>query len=291
MKSENYDFTYYDLYVWNQSGDPQCLAEAVEPYGITIDPAHQIIAYRKSETDDGQTRKISIDDIYRTDYVVDMLNSDMDSDDAAAEDTEADDAEDVSSSKEKTVNSYVMVGSKEQELDLPINSIEVSDDGKTAMIWTTEDDSTVIYSYSVTSEGLKKIGKVGEDVTRGSWVDDCYYFLSGTDDYGDLTVYKDQKEKVLAKNIYLYEVNVYDDGNTCAFKDDEDRDLRIFNSKGEDQKITSDVYDYQYVNEKRIVYRKNDNLYVYTGSDEDRRIVRNLGDYGTYQCFGKQFIF
>ena len=184
-----------------------------------------------------------------------------------------------------------MVGSKEQELELANNRIEVAHDSKTAMIWTTEDDSTVSYSYSVASEGLKKIGKVGEDVIRGSWAGDCFYFLSGTDDYGDLTVYKDQKEKVLAKNIYLYEVNVYDDGNTCAFKDDEDRELRIFNSKGEDQKITSDVSDYQYVNEKRIVYRKNDNLYVYTGSDEDRRIVSNLGEYGTYQCFGKENIF
>ena len=39
-----------------------------------------------------------------------------------------------------------------------------------------------------------------------------------------------------------------------------------------------------YISEDRIVYIKNDSLYVYRGKDEDRRIERNVEQ---FQCMGE----
>jgi len=279
LKGTDYTQTYEDLYVWNQGSDEQELVTSIDSSILDIDNDHQILYYRKiAEDDTAQANKISIDSVYSTDAVYEWLGGygDEDYDEADAED-----------GSDETW--YVMTGTKEQEMDIPIWGIHVSDNGKTAIVWSDEDDENVLYDYDVTSDGLKEVGKVTEDayVYRGAWVGDSYYYMTGEEDYGDLNVYKNHKSTTLAKNVALYQVNVFDDGNTAAYKDTDKMELRIYDSNGDDTTIGKDIDSYAYINANRIVYKKNDNLYVYTGKDEDRRIVRGMGDSGDYLCFSK----
>lgn len=280
LKNETYTWNYTDLYVWNQGSDEQELVESIDADSLSIDCDHQILYYRKAQTDDSkQNDQISIDNIYDTDSVREWLNGYSDDED----DYDDEDDEDYS---EPDATYYVMVGTKEQEMDAYVSGMHVSDDGKNVILWIYEDDEDTLYDYNVTSDGLKEAGKVTDHVYRGSWVGDSYYYMTSDDDeYGDLAVYKNQKSTTLAKNISLYSVNVYADGNTCAYKDYDDMDLRLYDSNGNDTKIGKDIDSYSYINANRIVYQKNDNLYVYTGKDEDRRIVRDMAESDGYRCF------
>lgn len=280
LKNETYTWNYTDLYVWNQGSDEQELVESIDADSLSIDCDHQILYYRKAQTDDSkQNDQISIDNIYDTDSVREWLNGYSDDED----DYDNEDDEDYS---EPDATYYVMVGTKEQEMDAYMSGMHVSDDGKNVILWIYEDDEDTLYDYNVTSDGLKEAGKVTDHVYRGSWVGDSYYYMTSDDDeYGDLAVYKNQKSTTLAKNISLYSVNVYADGNTCAYKDYDDMDLRLYDSNGNDTKIGKDIDSYSYINANRIVYQKNDNLYVYTGKDEDRRIVRDMAESDGYRCF------
>ena len=269
LKSQNYTKTYYDLYVWTESDGEKELAQSVINSNLTVDTANQIIIYNKDETADRQMDKVSIDSISGAYEIRERLEYGYDDD------------------SEHDAIYYVNVKGNESELDAYVSYMEVSEDGKTAILWEQEDEETVLASYEVSSDGLERVDTIGEDVISGEWVDDSFYFTTGEDDYGNLNVYKGRETNVLVKDVYLYDIRVFGDGNTCAFKDRRDGELRIYNSKGDDKKFTSDVEDYQYVNEKRIVYMKKDNLYVYTGKDEDRRIVRNLGSNGGFLCYAK----
>ena len=276
LKNIDYTQTYEDLYVWNQGSDEQELVTSVDADRLNVDNDHQILFYQKiAEDDTTDNNKISIDNVYSTDSVYEWLDGYGDEDYEEDEDDAGSDG-----------IWYVMVGTKEQEMDIDVRNIHVSENGKSAIVWSDQDDDTVLYDYDVTSDGLKEVGEVAHDVCQGSWSDDSYYYMTGDEDYGDLGVYKNHKNTILAKNIYLYYANVYDDGNICAYKDTDKMDLRLYSSDGSDTKIGKDIDSYSYINAHRIVYKKNDNLYVYTGKDEDRRIVRDLGD-GEYRCFSQ----
>lgn len=286
LKDETYTWNYADLYVWNQGSDEQELVESIDSVSLGVDNDHQILYYRKAASDDGAlSNKISIDNVYNTESVREWLNADYGYDDSD------EDYDDEESDTQPDETYYVMVGTKEQEMDINVDGMQVSENGKTAIIWVNEDGDSAIYDYDVTADGLNEAGEINGDVFRGSWVGDSYYYMTDDDEYGDLCVYKNQKSTTLAKNISAYQFNVYADGNVCAYKDYEDMDLRLFDSNGTDTKIGKDVQNYSYINANRIVYEKNDNLYVYNGKDEDRRIVRNLSEDDGYLCFTPEAIF
>jgi hypothetical protein len=111
------------------------------------------------------------------------------------------------------------------------------------------------------------------------------------DSTGDLMVYKNGKEKTLAEDLYVYGCAYYADGNVCGYGDSSDKDLRIYNSKGEDTKIKSDVSAYVYINSKRIVYYRDGKLSVYTGKGDDHQIVRGLESTSDYTCLGEDAVF
>ena len=93
-------------------------------------------------------------------------------------------------------------------------------------------------------------------------------------------------DKICSKILELDQKSIYGyDGNACAYKDYDDQDLRLYDSNGNDTKIGKDIDSYSYINANRIVYTKDDNLYVYTGKDEDCRIVRDMADGDGYRCF------
>lgn len=263
--------TYYDLYVWEQDKDSRLLVENIDLDHVLISEDADLVVYSKSQDEDGQKIRIPMDSVSCAEDVGYRIGE-------YAEEME-DDPKGIC---------YAMIGTNAQELEGYVDRVTVAPDGKTAIIWERQDGEVAAYSYEITSSGLDEIGRIGDDVVNGTWIGDSFYFTSGEDGYGNFMVYKNGKEKILAKNIYLNSVNFYDDGLVSAYKDEEARDLRIFNDKGEDKKITSDVYRYSYINENRIVYIKNENLYVYTGKDEDRRVVRNIGEYyDSYVCIHK----
>ena len=85
-------------------------------------------------------------------------------------------------------------------------------------------------------------------------------------------------------NVYTA-VTLYDDGNYVAIKDQsyDESDIRVYRRNGDEIKLNS-ISNFMYISEDRIVYIKNDSLYVYRGKDEDRRIERNVEQ---FQCMGE----
>lgn len=281
LKNETFEQAYYDVYATEVSGDEKLLAEAVKVNTLQVDCAHQMMIYQKNVPGDLEKEKISIDaipDVYGLrEQLSYRLYDDYDSD----ENTDCSEPY------------YIMTGENEQKLDLTVESpdtyvsINVSDDGKSVIVQVYENSKAEIYGYECASDGLHTVGKIEESVIRGQWVDDCYYFTIGVDGYGDIVAYKNGKTKVILKNVYIGSgYQIFDDGYSCAYKSLEQKNLRLYNSKGDEEKLASNIDDYQYINEKRIVYKKNDNLYVYTGKEDDRRIARNLVEYSNFMCLG-----
>ena len=153
-----------------------------------------------------------------------------------------------------------------------------------------EETISALYCYFIKNGQLEQPGKLTRCEEFGYWVEDAYYFASGvTDGYGDFVVYRDGEEETLMKNISVYDIRLYDDGNYTAFKNRGDGDLYLYNSKGEDTRISKNVQRYSYINEERIVYLRDDGLYVYDGSGEDRRIERYLDGTDSFWCMEKSY--
>ena len=114
-----------------------------------------------------------------------------------------------------------------------------------------------------------------------------YYKDVDSQYYGSLYRYSNGKSEKIMSNVYTA-VTLYDDGNYVAIKDQsyDESDIRVYRRNGDEIKLNS-ISNYIYISEDRIVYIKNDSLYVYRGKDEDRRIERNVEQ---FQCMGENGI-
>ena len=93
-------------------------------------------------------------------------------------------------------------------------------------------------------------------------------------------VYNGGKVKKVAKDVNVDTSSILDDENIIQI--DDSQDLILIDKSGKDKKIDKDVNRYTYINSKRIVYVRDDDLYVYTGKDDSQRITKNLDSYGSY---------
>ena len=147
----------------------------------------------------------------------------------------------------------------------------------------SDDGSTSLVAYSLKKGTLTEDDELTDDGSYGTWIDKEYYFFSdASDDEGDLNVYKNGKTECILEDVSSEYLERYDDGTFTALDNyDGDGTLVTFTAAGDETKISKNVSTYSRVNAKRIVYMKNDNLYVHTGKKDDRKIAR---DVVTYDC-------
>lgn len=264
LQNTNIDSDMYDLYIWKDGEEPQKIAENVSRDYLVTAGNGNVVVYKKNDI---TAQKVSIDDIDSVYDVMDMASNGT----HYAQDNDT---------------NYYYAGGEEKELDLDgrINRIEISPNQKNIMMESTLDDVRKVDWYTVDGSELKNGASMGEDTCGAVWADNdiCYYFKDVIDGYGDLYRFYNGKSEKILSNIYTT-VYIYDDENCVYSKyhEDEDFDLRMKKGDKDEIKVTNSVSDYTYINEKRIVYRKNESLYVYTGKDEDKKIARNVS---SYQC-------
>lgn len=254
LKEKDFNITFYDLCCYTAKGGEKIVASAVTD--CNAEAVNQICMYQKIEEENSK-KVCSIDEIGYVSDVDTYLYEDETNEDQQY---------------------YMLVDGKEQKMDAAITDATFvdSDDGKTIMIVCYKEDVSELYAYENKSGELKKTGKVCSDYSYGFWDGDLFYY--STDD-GDYCAYSNGKSKVILKDVesaYMPEEGIY-----TAYTDyhnETDNKLKIFNGKDE-VLVDRDVYEYAYVNEKRIVYIKNGDLYVYRGEDKNRRIARDVSDF------------
>lgn len=276
LKEETYEETTYDLYQVKE-GRETLLAENVD--NLYADAMVELVTYAQY---DGLTfEKRDVSELEGTYEVWQQINE-------------------ARLSSESGRYCY-RLGETEGALESAVTGLQVSPDHQKVMMRAEEilhpgnedgyeETISALYCYFIKNGQLEQPGKLTRCEEFGYWVEDAYYFASGvTDGYGDFVVYRDGEEETLMKNISVYDIRLYDDGNYTAFKNRGDGDLYLYNSKGEDTRISKNVQRYSYINEERIVYLRDDGLYVYDGSGEDRRIERYLDGTDSFWCMEKSY--
>ncbi|MCR5675000.1 MAG: zinc ribbon domain-containing protein [Lachnospiraceae bacterium] len=166
--------------------------------------------------------------------------------------------------------------------------LRLSEDKKTAFrkYHDEEEDADILMAYKVTGGALEEDAEISNDCYSYQIDGNAVYY---TEDYdngeGDLYCWKNGKAETIAKNVGR--VYIFDDNAVFALSDGEyDKDveqnvweLYSYNSKGEKERIASDTYSFSYASGKRILYVKDENLYLYKGSGDPVRIARGVDHY------------
>ena len=269
LQEQTIEIVSYDLYFWEDGEEPMLVAENVLANSVWTNAKNHLAIYEKESE---ASISISIDDIYSASDASWQIEDKM-------WDTETD--------RERAY--YCTVGETEKNLDVDeaICDMEISADGKSVVLALDESEAgEVLNLYSLSGKALEFETEIADDALCGRWVDGVYYYYKDVDDeyYGSLYRYKNGESEKVVGNVYA-NVTLYDDGNYYAMKDYSDYDeydVRVYRKNGDEIEFNS-ISDAVYISEDRIVYIKNDALYVYRGKDEDRRVERNVDQ---FECMG-----
>lgn len=256
LKDTPYEYSVSDLYLYTSKGGEKKAASSVSL--ISVDAANQVAFYQKSE-DIYSGKVCSMDDISYVSDVDDYLYNESND----------------------NIPVYSLINGKECKTDSDMEeagNFLLSEDGKTLMVscYNIDSGKSELLAYELKSGEFKKLGSVSRDYDYGYWDGNDFYYY--TDD-GDFCVYSKGKSKTVLKDVK--DVVLEKDGNYMAFNqsaDNSDNKLKLFAGKKEIL-VDRDVNDYSYINETRIVYRKDGDLYVFRGEDKNRRIDRDVRDY------------
>lgn len=264
LKKMTMETDNYNIYYCKYKEKPVLMAENVDLVTFNIDENSGFAVYKKST---GEFEKISIDDIKSSYNAQTMIKEKLE--------------------KLKANDAFCYNFAGNEYLDDEIKYEEsvyasVSDDMKRVAIVTDE----TLNLYDLTDKGISNKNKISADVYYGtSWNEGTLYYFRDVDESGngDLYQYKDGKSDVILKGVNTNSAVLHPDGNITALNDfsytssnENEGNLRIFDGKDEYTEVEKSVTSYRYINSKAIFYLKNDNLYFYSGADEDKCIEKNI---------------
>lgn len=261
-------FTNYSstVYCSTYGNEPEKLVEGAVAGGVSVDAQSGLVYYQKKEVDDV---KIDIKDIY----------------DAYSVEEELLEAE----NEAKTVSCYRIGNGEEQESELEdVSYFYCSADGKKISLisYNDDDNSREIYLGTISGGKIKDLECLTDEGETLGWIDNDYYYFDKVEDgYGSLYKYANGKSTKLSKDIVTSSVRIYQKDYIMGYSDYDYEtglgDLVLYDEKGENRKISRDIRNYSYIDKNRIVFLKDADLCVYTGSDDIRKIEKNV-DY--YYC-------
>ncbi|MEE1101582.1 MAG: zinc-ribbon domain-containing protein [Agathobacter sp.] len=247
-----------DLYIVKK-GKETLIKENVG--GVKADASKEIAFYYEKE--DKKTDKIKLSELSYAGEIEYLVDDDYE------DDSDADYFYQIGTSKSQKFkeNAYhmsanhkgneIVVGIKDEDADY--------------------DDGFKLVAYKISGSELKEIDVLSKNAGYGYWADGAYYFMSDVDyseDKADLSVFKDGKTEEIAKNVSTnYGAVITEKDSVVCLSDDED--LLVYDNKGDKEKVDKNVSNYTVVNSNRIVYVKNEDLYVYTGKDSNK-IANNI---------------
>lgn len=291
LKDYNYSVDRYDLYRMVKGSKPECLVEGINEDSLRSSVSEGLFVYEKATalTD----VKIDIAEFNNVYSAYDLVNQ-------AIHPEYYSTVEDLGMEAEL----YYYMGS-EKQLDTgefgkvtSLSNVKVSQDGKQVVV-TADGEDTNNVLYTISNGELKDPIALDEDVYQGSWVENTFYFYIAddlSDTEADLCKLVKGKSEVVLKRVPISEVVYYAEDNVYAVMDDPEYGgittsgtLRLYDAKGNDSKVDSDVTNYTYINSKRIVYMQDDDLYIYNGKDKTRRISRNVKEYDCYEQAGIRY--
>ena len=288
LKDYSYQVETYDLYKLVKGSDPECLAEGIDANSLDYSADAGLFLYEKTPAV-GDV-KVGIDKFDNVYAAYDLINK-------AIHPEYYDDSEDQTNEIEIY---YYLAG--EKQLDTKefgeitgLNSLTVSQDCKQVVVGAAGEDANYVL-YNISGSELKDGTALDEDAYRGKWVDNTYYFYvldDPEDEEGDLCKFVKGKTEVVLKRVTVNEITYYGEDDIYAVMDSPEYNnygraatLRLYNAKGDDIKVDTDVTAYTYINSKRVVYMQDDDLYIYNGKEKTRRISRSVEEYDCYSQNG-----
>ena len=270
LKDEKIYEEYYDLYYWKAGEEAVLVAENIDCNSITTDEAGLLVFYRKlAATADTGIPLSRIESYY----------------DAWEYYEEAQDGREVDDTQ------YYYNGSEEAELDGIVydDDIAVSESKDQMVLLLETEEGGMLACYAFKNGVLSDRKEITDDAAYGgAWNGDSFYYFEDVfDSNGDLYQYKDGESECILKDVWIYDVRIYEDGTYTGYRDFYDGgELCIYNSNGDDRKIGKNIHTYTYINEDRILYMKDNSLYVYNGKKDDTRVAKKVDN---YICHGMAF--
>lgn len=267
----------YDLYSYKK-GEETLVAEGLSNYSfVSADLIFVILA-------EDDTTKVSIDEVdsaANLEYQIKYSSSDIN---------------DVEDDEEYTV-SYVLNGKvSELELEGNIYDADLSSDGKyIVMKMGTERKDCRLDLYKISSKELKFETTIDDEAFGSGFVEEDYYYYTDISDdgMGTLYVYRNGKSEKLLNDAYAngYANVLYSDGNMMILDEYGSMEYDwVLMQKGDEKVKFRGITNFTYIQQDKILYEKNDALYLYQGKEEDLRIAR---DVDVYYCreydYGNRF--
>lgn len=292
LKETDFEISCHDLYMCRFGADEVLLSKNVNKTDFRVDCAAEIAVYGKTATSENLGKVEHIDNIYDV-YEFEnrmrrMLDSDYYDSDYYDSDYEEDDEEGELNQNRETI--YICLGEKEFCLDEDgtFDKMQVSPDGKFLIVYMIQDEKYAC-CYNIAGGELKKIWELEDDILSGNWSGNCYYYIAGDDEEGDLIKFENGKSETILKNITPCDIKIDKDERIFTHNTDYDRELRVYNHKGDYKEIENNIQEYSCINPNRIVYIKNDSLWVYNGDEDDARVARNV-ESGCYSCYSEDAV-
>lgn len=275
LKSKKSGITDTGLYCCVLGQQPTCINNSINSNAYLIDDGMNIVSYYETNYDDF---KVDIDDIFSASNVEDKINE-------------------YNSNLENSKQYYCIDG-ESYELKLKDNNIiekiQVSDDKTKVVVCTQTNksnshDYSSIILYDLVDGKLCNEQVIADEGIGEFWSDNSYYYFDSPEFYGfalygDLYKYTSNGKEKIMGNIEINNCGIYNDDNVVGYSSFDYKDggaLKLRKKDGDTVNVAKNVDGFIYINENRVVYIKNGDLYVYTGKDEDRRIARNVL---TYNC-------
>lgn len=265
LKEETFEREVLDLYYYAQGEKPVLIAENVAA-DCVCSAKNRMAFYKKS---DEISVRIPISEIYSTGDVLSEL--------AEVEETRGD--------------VFCFAGGEEQSLkeDMVLENVSFSEDGSSFALFSS--DSKAVLCDAEKGKIEKK--KVLDHVNGGSWMENTFYYMEGAEEDRDLCKYENGETARIVRNIR--DASMSRDRNWMVMKDYRDGEgtLELCTEEGEGIRISSaaESGSYAYLDKDCILYKKDEDLYVYTGSGEDRRIDRNVLTYRSMAGYAEVYLY
>ena len=264
LKNTKKKYTYYDLYCFEAGKEEELLAENVAPISVKAAIDSDIIVYTKILENKTNCKIEELDSVYDLEeQLVDSYGSIT------------------------TAGSYMCIFNGKEvefELDGTLESFDVSEDGKEVLGIVTENEGEgqSLVQFKAENDGVKT-EEITDSFSSGAWCNGKYYYACDMDDGEyDLYYYTNGKSKEIAEDILYRNGQVLENGEIASYEDydyENGGELLIYGLKGDKTKIDNNVTSSVYISESRVLYQKDDALYVYNGKKENKRIVRDVSEF------------
>lgn len=252
----------YNVYVWNEGKEEEVILEKIDGSTLWIDGDSQMMSYKELSFDPDKKETYPIEEMPSQQELIEKLGLDS------------------------SGNPTRFVGENIDEvIDVDIKRFQVSENRK--MVVMNQVTTGIFYVYELKKNKLTQCGELGKDIVVGSWNEDGFVYACVEDKLNkcaSVWEYKDGQVRQIAYKMRICDLIQDEDGNFFFLDKSDCNNLYKDKAQGSKTYIDSNVECFKYVDDKHVIYTKNNKLYRYAGKKNSRYMNIDIAGKDKFWC-------